>query len=343
MVLLMVVIGGITRLTGSGLSIVEWKPLMGAIPPLNHADWLEVFAKYQQSPQYKLVNLGMSLEKFQWIFFWEYFHRLVGRLIGVVFFLPFVYFLFKKYFNKNWVFLLLAGLVLGGLQGLMGWLMVKSGLVLEPRVSHYRLAAHLILALLIFAYFQWLGFRWNVHNINPLSQRQENPDLGNLFKLSKILNLLTWICVLQIFYGALVAGLRAGYLAGTFPLMDGRFFPSGGLLFTPLWLNFFDNPLTVQWVHRCLAWILYLAIFAVWLLFRKKINSSSKRYFDLLFITINLQFILGISVILTGVHLSLAVLHQVGALIVLTYLLNTQWQLKYYLQGVNAKTVGVSS
>jgi cytochrome c oxidase assembly protein subunit 15 len=331
MVLLMVVVGGITRLTGSGLSIVEWKPLMGAIPPLSHADWLEVFAKYQQSPQYKLVNLGMSLEKFQWIFFWEYIHRLIGRLIGVVFFFPFGYFLLKKYFNRTWVFLFLAGLVLGGLQGVMGWLMVKSGLVNEPRVSHYRLAAHLILAMLIFVYFLWLGFKWNVENVSRIQYRHENLEITNLLKLSKILNVLTLLCGIQIFYGALVAGLRAGYLAGTFPLMDGNFFPSGGLLFKPLWLNFLDNPLTVQWTHRSLAWILYLSIFAIWVMFRKKVNASTKEYLNLLFIWINIQFILGVSVILTSVHLPLAVMHQVGAFVVLAYLLNTQWRMQEYL------------
>jgi cytochrome c oxidase assembly protein subunit 15 len=330
MVLMMVVIGGVTRLTGSGLSIVEWKPLMGAIPPLNHTDWLEVFSKYQESPQYKLVNQGMNMEQFQWIFFWEYFHRLIGRLIGVVFFFPFVFFIWKKHLNKKWVSLLLLGFAIGGLQGLMGWLMVKSGLVDEPRVSHFRLAAHLLLAMLIFIYFFWLGFKWNVENLSRKQYSLGNFKPSDMSMVSKILGVLTLLCVVQIFYGALVAGLRAGYLAGTFPLMDGKFFPSGGLLFKPIWMNFFNNPLTVQWTHRCIAWLLYFSIFLVWVLFRKKLDSVTREYLNLLFIWINLQFILGVTVILTSVNMPLAVLHQVGAFAVLGYLLITQWQLQEY-------------
>jgi cytochrome c oxidase assembly protein subunit 15 len=274
----------------------------------------------------------MTLDQFQWIFFWEYFHRLIGRFIGVLFLLPLIYFIIKKYLSKNWIFLFLMGFILGGMQGLMGWLMVKSGLVLEPRVSHYRLAAHLILALFIFVYFLWLGFKWNNESINRIKNRPENFEPANLFKLIKILKVLTLICIIQIFYGALVAGLRAGYLTGTFPLMDGHFFPSGGLLIEPVWLNFLDNPLSVQWVHRCIAWVIYLSIFVIWILFRKKVNEVTKSYLNLLFIWINVQFFLGVSVILTSVHLPLAVLHQIGAFAVLTYLLYTQWQLREYLK-----------
>jgi cytochrome c oxidase assembly protein subunit 15 len=327
MVLMMVVIGGITRLTGSGLSITEWKPIMGALPPKGELEWQEAFLKYQQSPQYLLVNHGMSLSEFQWIFFWEYFHRLVGRLIGLVVVLPLVFFIYKKVLDQLWIKRILLGLLLGGLQGLMGWLMVKSGLVDEPRVSHFRLAAHLILAMLIFIYFLWMASKWRFENLNRLSYQPENLSLVYLFQLGKLLYLLLGISILQIFYGALVAGLRAGYMAGTFPLMGNEFFPSGGLLFKPLHLNFLNNPLTVQWTHRMIAWVLYLGVAILWFFYRKKVDRVTRENLNLLFIWVNIQFILGVSVLLTGVYVPLAVLHQVGAFAVLTYILRTQWHL----------------
>lgn len=331
MVLLMVVIGGITRLTGSGLSIVEWKPIMGAIPPLNEMEWHETFLKYQQSPQYLLVNHGMSLAEFKWIFFWEYFHRLVGRFIGFLVILPLMFFIYKKILSGVWIRRIIFGLILGGLQGFMGWVMVKSGLVEEPRVSHFRLAAHLILAMAIFIYFLWLGAKWHFESLSKLNYQPENLKLAYLFKLSKVLYLVLFVTVLQIFYGALVAGLRAGYMAGTFPLMGNEFFPSGGLLFKPLISNFLDNPLTVQWTHRMIAWSLYFIIAGIWFYFRKKVDQTTKENINLLFIWINIQFFLGVSVLLTGVYTPLAVLHQVGAFAVLTYVLRTQWHLQEYL------------
>lgn len=329
MVIMMVVIGGVTRITGSGLSMVEWQPLMGAIPPLSHQDWLDVFGKYQSSPQYQLVNRGMSLLDFQWIFFWEYFHRLIGRLMGIVFLAPWAFFWMRGYFDRKWAGRFLLGFMLGGLQGAMGWFMVASGLVDQPQVSHFRLAAHLLLAFFILGYFWRMGWRYYTETLDVEAKNnvEANEDkLKNISSLGKYLNALLGALVLQILYGAFVAGLRAGYMYNTFPDMEGQFFPQGGWHFTPVWRNLLENPLTIQWVHRMLAWLLCGGVFAVWLKFKNKISTAMAKSLKGLVLVVLTQFILGAITLVFKVSLPLAVIHQVGASIVLMYLLWLRWE-----------------
>ncbi len=322
MIAMMIVIGAVTRLTGSGLSIVEWKPLMGAIPPLTTTDWLEVFNKYQNSPQYQLVNQGMSLSEFQWIFFWEYFHRLLGRLMGVVFLIPWAFFWWKGILNRSLALRYLIGFLLGGLQGAVGWIMVASGLVNQPQVSHYRLALHLLLAFFILSYF------WRL--VWTLADEQSETKIENLRpnNLSKFLNVMLGVIVLQIFYGALVAGLRAGFIFNTFPDMNGEIFPLGAWSLLPQWKNIFENPILVQWIHRTLAWcLLLMSLFIVFKFGFKETLKLHKNKIVGLLAVIGLQFTLGILTLIFKVPLPVAVLHQVGAALVLLYLLWLRWSL----------------
>lgn len=333
MVIMMIIIGGVTRLTGSGLSIVEWKPLMGAIPPLTLEDWMEVFAKYQASPQYQLVNKGMSLAEFQWIYFWEYFHRLIGRLLGVVFFIPWIYFWRKGFIDHKMALKFLGGFLLGGLQGLMGWIMVVSGLVDQPHVSHFRLAAHLALAFFILAYFWRLIWELKSSvNIDSMSDQnkisKEFAKSSSIISLKTALNGMLTLLIIQIFYGAFVAGLRAGFIANTFPDMQGSFFPLGGWSLSPQWLNILENPLTVQWIHRILAWSLLFLSLGLYI--KAALNhfprSIQRGLLGLVGILL-FQFALGVMTLILRVPLPLAVLHQVGAAMVLLYLLWLRWQI----------------
>jgi cytochrome c oxidase assembly protein subunit 15 len=331
---MMIVIGGVTRLTGSGLSMVEWRPLMGAIPPINHTEWLEVFAKYQASPQYQLVNKGMSLGDFQWIFFWEYFHRLIGRIMGVVFLIPWCWFSLKGYFNRTWALRFLGGFLLGGLQGLMGWIMVASGLVDQPQVSHLRLAAHLLLAFFILAYFWRLGWLYVLPNRysnpqNSLKTKVINRATLNVFQ--RTLKIFVVVLVLQTFYGALVAGLRAGYMYNTFPLMEGQFFPKGGWSLVPVGMNLLDNPLLVQWIHRMLGWsLLGLGVTAYWR-FRNEVSAPITMGLRGLVAVVLGQFLVGVLTLTLKVSLPLAVIHQVGASVLLLLGLRLLWEVRLEL------------
>lgn len=339
MVIMMVVIGGVTRLTGSGLSMVEWKPLMGAIPPLTQHDWMEVFGKYQESPQYQLVNRGMSLVDFQWIFFWEYFHRLIGRMMGIVFMIPWAFFWVRGYFNKRWAGRFLLGFMLGGLQGLMGWLMVASGLVDQPQVSHYRLAAHLLLAFFILGYFWRMGWSYFTEaqgEAKPLLMKNSIDKQNTFITLNRALNIVFIILLLQILYGALVAGLRAGFMYNTFPDMEGQFFPLGAWHFNPGWKNLFDNPLTVQWIHRMLGWSLFAGGLGLWWKFRQTVPTSMKGPLAGLAAVILVQFLLGVLTLLFKVTMPLAVIHQVGASIVMMCLLWLRWEVQFQLKPARA-------
>lgn len=338
MVIMMVVIGGVTRLTGSGLSITEWKPLMGAIPPLSHEDWLEVFGKYQSSPQYQLVNKGMTLAGFQWIFFWEYFHRLIGRMMGIVFLIPWVFFWWKGYFDKKWAGRFLLGFLLGGLQGLMGWVMVASGLVNQPQVSHFRLAAHLVLAFFILSYFWRLGWRFYTEaqgtkkqGVSLEIQTQKHQTQKHLGALKKSLHFLLIVLCVQIVYGAFVAGLRAGYMYNTFPDMEGQFFPQGALAFQPLWRNLLENSLMVQWVHRMLGWTLAVGCLGIFFKFRSQVPQTMRGVLAGLVAVILTQFSLGVLTLLLKVSLPLAVIHQVGASLVLLFVLWLRWEVDFHL------------
>ena len=298
MIFAMVVVGGATRLTGSGLSITEWNPVMGAVPPLSKADWQMAFEKYKLSSQYRLQNSGMSLSDFQFIFWWEWAHRLLGRSIGLVFVGPFVIFAGCRMLPRRLWPRLFGLFILGGLQGALGWYMVASGLVDRVSVSQYRLAAHLTLAALIFAFTFWVYF--------SLYQRHRWLGTG-----TQILALgVTALVLVQIAAGGFVAGLDAGQGYNTWPLMDGVWVPSGLLAAQPLWANLFENALTVQFNHRMLAYLVFGLVAAQAMITRQ---TSA----NVLLALVLLQVLLGISTLVLHVPLALALLHQAGALVVL--------------------------
>lgn len=308
MIFAMTIIGALTRLTESGLSIVEWKPITGILPPLSIEAWQEEFAKYQQSPEYKLVNRGMSLEQFQGIFWLEYIHRLWGRLIGIAFALPMFWFMLKRRVPEGLAPHLWLLLLLGGAQGLIGWLMVQSGLVDRPSVSQYRLALHLGLAVAIYGYVLWLAF--GLLQKRTLAAR---PPSG-------IARLFVFYVFIVILSGAFVAGLDAGLVHNTFPDMSGYLFPPGGYDPALGWTNLFDNPTVVQFQHRWLAKLALVFAFFVWLRVRtgNRIGWGSRRTADLLLAMALVQLALGISTLLFGVPIAIATLHQAGALILFT-------------------------
>ena len=307
-----VILGGVTRLTGSGLSIVEWQPIMGAIPPLNETQWLETFAQYQQTPQYQQVNQGMSLDAFKWIFAFEYAHRLLGRLIGVAFALPFLYFLSQRKIRRSLIPTLILLFALGGLQGFVGWYMVQSGLVNEPRVSQYRLAVHLSLAMLIYAVMLWTA--WSL--LQPAPRQIWKHEMQRLRRFSL---LVTATIAVMILSGAFVAGTHAGKFFNTFPLMDGHLIPMGLFAQEPFYLNFFENPATVQFDHRLIAYILMLLIPGLWFYARRFSLSPQTRIASHLLLTVFiLQVGLGITTLLNYVPVALGAAHQGGAVLLLT-------------------------
>jgi len=306
LVFLMVWIGGITRLTGSGLSITEWKPIMGAIPPLNERDWNEAFSKYQQIPQFQKVNSTFTLSEFKSIFWWEYIHRLVGRLIGVVFIVPFLFFYFRKQLDDVLVRKVMLLFLLGGIQGFLGWFMVKSGLSERTSVSHYRLAIHLLAAFTTFGFTFW--FALELLSAPNLNQSRTN-DIWR--KRSTFLFALIF---LQITYGAFVAGLHAGKMYNTFPLMDGQIIPSGILSLSPTWINLFDNPVCVQFIHRLFAFIIFFYIvFLAWKSRNELTDAVQKKSVSYLFSTVMLQVVLGIITIISSAQIAIASIHQLGA------------------------------
>lgn len=309
LVFLTMVVGGVTRLTHSGLSIVEWKPLIGALPPLSHADWLELFAKYQQTPEFIKRNHDMTLEGFQFIFWWEWAHRLSGRLIGVVFFLPYVWFLVRGRLRGALAGKVFGFFILGGLQGAMGWYMVKSGLVDDPRVSQYRLAAHLGLAFLLFGLMYWTG----------LGMLQPRRAAGAMWQKSALAtrrlgNWLVALVFIMVLSGALVAGIRAGLAYNTFPLMNGHFLPPEAFVVEPLWLNFFTNMATVQFDHRLIAWALMGLI--PWFSWRIWTEAPTARLpAAVLTLWLAVQVGLGIATLLLQVPVALGAAHQAGAMV----------------------------
>ena len=302
----MVVLGGVTRLTRSGLSIVEWDPIMGAIPPLSQTQWQETFDKYKLTPEYRKVNYGMSLPEFKGIFYVEWAHRLLGRLIGVVFLVPFLYFLARRRITRALVPKLIAMLVLGGLQGALGWYMVKSGLVDIPRVSPYRLTAHLALAVIIYAYIFWTA-------LGLLRARQLLPPPAGLRRFGAAVTALIFVMILS---GGFVAGTRAGFVFNSFPLMNGRFFPEGMYALQPLWVNLFENIATVQFNHRALAYLMGIVIPAFWWnAMQYALPAGTRRAVHLLLGWLAVQVALGIMTLLYVVPVPLAAAHQAGALV----------------------------
>jgi len=309
LILAMVVVGGATRLTESGLSITEWKPIHGVIPPLSEAEWEEELEKYRQIPEYQLINKGMSLEEFKFIFWWEWAHRLLGRFIGVAFFVPMLAFWVTGRIEPWLKPRLVIGLALGGLQGFVGWWMVASGLVERVDVSQYRLATHLTLALFIFAYLFWIARR-----LAPLPK----PDDEERGRLSGLGRLVLCLVFLQIFLGGLVAGLNAGLTFNTWPLMDGRIIPNGLLVMKPAWLNFFENVMTVQFQHRMTAYLLVVIGLALaFSSFKASRRKELRRAGAHVGGFILLQAVFGILTLLWMVPLSTALIHQGFAVVVL--------------------------
>jgi cytochrome c oxidase assembly protein subunit 15 len=311
LVFAMVVVGGVTRLTHSGLSIVEWQPILGTLPPMNEAQWLETFDKYKLTPEYKKVNQGMSVAEFKPIFWWEYFHRLLGRVIGIVFLLPLLWFWWRGRIDRPLALKLAGIFVLGGLQGAMGWYMVKSGLVDDPRVSQYRLTAHLSIALAIYAAMLWtaLGLLY--------------PGAGAAVARQAPLRKLAWIITAVIAYmvvtGGFVAGIRAGFAYNTFPLMNGHLLPPEIFMLEPWYLNFFNNMATVQFDHRMGAWLLAVLVSWFWLKARREPLAPRARLAgNHLLGLLALQFALGVATLLLVVPIPLAAAHQGGAVLLLT-------------------------
>lgn len=293
MVLAMVVVGGLTRLTESGLSITEWKPITGIIPPLSEAEWQHEFELYQQIPQYQVLNQGMTLDEFKFIFFWEWFHRALGRVIGLVFAVPFLVFLVQRRFTWNLAAPLAGLFVLGGFQGALGWWMVTSGLTTLTSVSQYRLAAHLTAALLLFMALVWVARR-----LTP------NRGIANPADRPAALILLLLV-ILQIAAGAFVAGLDAGMGYNTWPLMDGALVPNGLGVMEPWWRNLFENALTVQFIHRTIAYVIVLYAGALWIWRR-----GQGGWLPRIALLVVLQVVLGIGTLVMQVPLSLALGHQ---------------------------------
>ncbi len=304
----MVAIGGLTRLTRSGLSIVEWKPISGVLPPLNEAEWQAEFEKYQAFPEYQKVNHGMELHEFKYIFYWEFLHRLLGRMIGLVFAIPLIVFVWKRQVRGSLARKLAFAFLLGGAQGALGWFMVKSGLVDLPRVSHYRLAAHLSLALFLMCFLYWIA-RDLGHAVRLRLSFQSLPGLLKIF---------LGLVIVQIFYGALTAGLHAGHMYNTFPTMQGLWVPQG--IGSLGWVrDFFENPVTVQFVHRCLGWLTLASALSLGVLALRDrlMNGTARRAVFMISVAVLLQFTLGALTLIYTVPVALGSMHQIGACIVL--------------------------
>lgn len=305
LVFCMVVVGGITRLTESGLSITQWKPITGAIPPLTHDQWMEAFRLYQQIPEYQQINRGMTLSDFQFIFFWEWAHRLLGRLIGVAFAVPLLWFAWRRAIPQGYGVRLVALLALGGLQGTIGWWMVKSGLSVRTDVSHYRLAVHLLTALFIIG-----GLIWTALDLFALARSaRARPALLQPFALVVLLALLV-----QLMLGAFTAGLDAGYVSSSWPLMNDHFVPEGISWMGSLWATVSSDPYLVHFLHRWWAWGAAAGLF---LLARRAKRAGQRGASIAIQATLGTQILLGIATVISGIALPLAVLHQaVGALVV---------------------------
>jgi len=305
----MVIVGGITRLTHSGLSISNYKLISGTIPPTNALQWNEAFDLYKQYPEYQKLNYNMTIDEFKDIYFWEWIHRVIGRFIGLVFVIPFVYFLLRKQLKKSTIKKCLILLFMGGFQGFLGWFMVKSGLVDKPDVSHYRLAMHLTTAFLTFAYTFWVA----LDLIFP-SKKEINTRFRNLIRVGLV------ILVIQIIWGAFVAGLDAGWIHNHWPLMnDGELIhQSVTTEQEPLWRNFIEGKSGVQFVHRYLAYIVVGIIGFIWFKARKnKTTMLQQKGINLLLILVGVQFVLGVLTLVLFVPVWLGVLHQVTAFFLL--------------------------
>lgn len=314
MVFAMVVLGGLTRLTHSGLSMVDWRPITGWLPPLNDAEWLAVFDLYKQSPEYLQINKGMTVDGFKGIFWLEFIHRLVGRSIGLVFLLPFLFFLFRGWLDRRIIPTLVVFFVLGGAQGVLGWYMVKSGLVNEPDVSQYRLTAHLGLAVLIYGViFRYaLRLRHGFDAVRPMLP-------SSLEGLRRFARVLPYVIFFTLLSGGFVAGLDAGFTYNTFPLMDGELIPSELYDGSPAIISAFEDILTVQFNHRWLAIGTLALVVVFWIVsLRHRLEPTQRMATHLLLLAAFGQVALGIATLLLVVPVTLGALHQAGAVVLLS-------------------------
>ncbi len=303
----LVIVGGATRLTNSGLSITEWKPIHGVIPPLNATEWEEEFKLYQRIPEFQQINSDMTVDEFKGIFWWEWAHRLIARGIGVIFALPLLYFWATGRIERRLRWPLVGILALGGFQGAIGWWMVSSGLTARTDVSQYRLATHLITACLIFASCMWIMRALSPHSEDTAPTRRAHIWAGVIVALT----------LFQIYLGALVAGLDAGFTYNTWPLMDGAIVPSDLLIQQPAWINFFENPKTVQFIHRVGAYTLFaVTLINMIMLLRAAPATTHARRAIVLFGLVTIQASIGIATLLLEVPLDWGLLHQGGALVV---------------------------
>lgn len=310
----MIVVGGLTRLTDSGLSIVEWRPVTGMIPPLTEAQWLAEMDKYRAIPEYQVQNRGMSLEAFKVIYWWEWSHRFLGRLIGLAFAIPFLIFFFTRRIERALVPRLVLMFALGGAQGALGWFMVMSGLSERLDVSQYRLTAHLGLAFVIFAFILWTAF--------DLITRAPSKPAPQLHPLAQATAFFAALVYLQILLGGFVAGLDAGFTYNTWPLMDGKLVPDGLFALSPSFVNFFENVTTVQFQHRLLAYVIVAIAGVIWW-HSRALPQDLRRRADLIAAAVLAQVALGVWTLVAVVPVTLGAAHQAGAVILFTLAL---WQ-----------------
>ncbi|WP_405569456.1 COX15/CtaA family protein [Winogradskyella sp. Asnod2-B02-A] len=310
LIFIMVVVGGITRLTHSGLSISNYKLISGTIPPMNDVEWNEAFELYKQYPEYQKLNNHFNIEEFKDIYFWEWIHRVIGRFIGLVFIIPFIYFLIKKRLSKSTIKKATILLIMGGFQGFLGWYMVKSGLVDRPDVSHYRLAAHLTTAFLTFAYTFWVALDLMFPNKKAVDKK-----LRNFIRIALV------VLIIQIIYGAFVAGLDAGWVHNHWPLMnEGKWIHETVYIEqNPTYLNFLEGKSGVQFVHRIFAYVVVIFILAIWYKAKRMtLTSFQTKGINILLAMVGVQFLLGVLTLILAVPVWLGVLHQVGAFILLS-------------------------
>ena len=310
LVFIMVIVGGVTRLTESGLSITEWKPITGAIPPMSETVWESEFEKYKQIPEYLEINgpAGMTLEDFKFIYFWEWVHRLLGRLIGLAFALPLAWFALKRAIPDGYGGRLIGLLILGGMQGVIGWWMVSSGLTERTDVSHYRLATHLLMAFLILG-----GLVWTALDLRQFARDHSRPSKLTIFGL-------VVFCVLfvQLLFGAYTAGLNAGYVSNTWPLMNGSLIPTGINWTDGVWSMLNNHPIVIHFIHRWWAWVTvgFLIVLA------RRVRKQSRSASIAIHSTFGIQILLGIATVMTSMNIYFAVLHQaVGTLVVIATIL----------------------
>ena len=319
-VFLMIFIGGITRLTDSGLSMTDWRPITGVLPPLNESEWQNSFKEYKKFPEYKHYNLNMTLKEYKLIYFWEYLHRMLGRLIGLLFIIPFVFFYFNKYFNKDYLYKFLFLFILGGLQGMMGWYMVKSGLVNNPDISHLRLSVHLSLAIIIISYIYWV--KLSLLNSNEVK-------IKDYSYYNNFINVIIFFVFLQIIYGAFNAGLKAGHFWNEYPLINGHYFPSG-ILKGDFLYDFIYNNKMIQVIHRNLALvIIFLISFFSYSIISNIKNNFIYNNVMYLILIIFLQFILGVLTLISKSSIIFAITHQFLAVLTVMSILKLKHSLRY--------------